>query len=286
MKLGLGTAQFGMKYGISNTKGQITFEEAEQILRLAKDLDIDTLDTAAAYGNSETVIGNCNTKGMRIVSKIPPHKDVDNISTWIKEQTDNIFFRCQKESIYALLFHNCDDILTTNGRKSYSYLRHLKEAGVLKKVGVSVYSPEQLERVLAEFDIDIVQLPLNIFDRRFENSGILKKLKQNNIEVHVRSVFLQGLLLMNSSEYPDNFKYFAHHLNQWQNWLKENNIKPLDACIRHIKSYREIDRVIVGIESARNLEEINRAFSSPFLKAPFSLSIEEEALINPSLWNT
>lgn len=286
MKLGLGTVQFGLNYGISNAKGQIPIDEVRQIIRLARDLGIDTLDTAAAYGDSETVLGMCNTDDMRIISKIPSIPSAVQIDNWIKKQTEQIFSRCNRQSIDGLLFHNCDDIFTTNGYKSYQYLVQMKKNRLLRKVGVSVYSPEQLERALTNFDIDIVQLPLNIFDRRFENSGMLKTLKNKNIEIHVRSVFLQGLLLMASSEYPNNFKRFLPHLNKWQAWLQANNISPLEACIRHIKSFKEIDRVIVGVESVQQLSEINRAFIASAFKAPMTLSSGEETLINPSLWNS
>lgn len=287
MRLGIGTVQFGLNYGIANQHGKVNLDQSRAIINYAKELGIDTLDTAAAYGESELVLGQCDLAGMRLVSKLQRlPTDLQDAAGWAEEQTKATLLRCKQTQLYGFLFHHADDLFTSAGHLAYQRLILLKEAGVIKKLGVSAYHPEQLDKILLDFDFDLVQLPLNVIDRRFCLSGCLDRLKKRNIEIHARSLFLQGLLLMNPTDYPDYFKPWKPLLEQWHLWVMGNSMSPLEACIQHVKSYQEIDRMIVGVENIKQLSEIASSFIREAQQAPAVFSLEEERLINPSNWSS
>ena len=198
----LGTVQFGVDYGVSNRIGRTYDAEIENILKYADKKDINMLDTAPAYGNSESIIGNfihncTNHKQWRVITKTLYSqsdticdKQVDELLDNLKLSQKNIY----QKSIYGLLIHNCDDLFLPGGEKLFQIMKKLKQDGVIKKIGVSVYSSKQIDRVLDNYQIDLVQLPLNILDQRLLNGGQLNRLKEYDVEIHARSVFLQGLL--------------------------------------------------------------------------------------------
>ena len=197
MKLGLGTVQFGCNYGISNQKGQVSPLEVEKILNFAYEQGIDTMDTANMYGNSEEVLGRFNLDNFKVVTK------TTKVNLALDENENlnrfkDAFYASQKKlgyiKLHGLMFHESMDLLGKCGSKLWDLLCDFKEKEYVEKIGVSVYYPETLMEIIDKFNIDIVQLPLNMLDQRF--IYLLKELKQKGIEIHTRSTFLQGLLLM------------------------------------------------------------------------------------------
>ena len=191
MKLSIGTVQIGLDYGISNQVGKVAFNEVQKILTFAKKHNITYLDTAMAYGLSEEVIGlyrkKNNDKDFKIITKIP---DTKHSTISINDMLEHALIRLSCDHVYALLLHTAENI----NKSTYAQLLSLKEQGKIKKLGVSVYSPEQAFLIAKNFNIDLIQLPLNIFDQRFIESGCLQFLKDKGIEIHTRSLFIQGLL--------------------------------------------------------------------------------------------
>lgn len=286
MKLAIGTAQFGMSYGVSNKYGQVSPDSAKEIINIAKKLGVDTVDTAIAYGNSESTLGYCDTKGVRIVTKIPKLPgNLHDPKEWVRQQVKESLARCRKNNLYAVLMHSVDDLRTKDGTIIYDILKKLQYEGLIEKTGVSVYSPEQLEGVIDQFKIDLVQIPLNPLDQRFESSGMLTQLNLRGIEIHVRSVFLQGLLLMPSATLPKYFSKWSLQLEEWRLWAVSNNLSPLQACIGHALSFDKIGRIVIGIENTNQLREITSAFSGRKIRTPPCFSTEDVGLINPSLWD-
>jgi aryl-alcohol dehydrogenase-like predicted oxidoreductase len=139
--------------------------------------------------------------------------------------------------------------------------------------------------VLENFDIDLVQLPLNIFDRRLIDNGMLKLLSQEGLEVHARSIFLQGLILMDNTSRPRKFDRWNSLWKSWMEWLNDYKISPLEASIRYAMSFSEISKVLVGIDSVNQLIEIMDAASGVLPPIPNELYTDDSLLLNPSNWD-
>ncbi len=284
-KLAVGTAQFGMSYGIANTSGQIQLEEGKKIIHTAKINGINTLDTAIGYGDSETQLGKIGVQDWKIITKVLPLPDENTEAVkWINEGVHNSLKRLQVESLYAVLFHVPDQLLSNNGASLYKALHALKEQGLIKKIGVSVYTPEQLGHLFSTFDFDIVQAPYNILDRRIETSGWLAKLAARKVEVHIRSVFLQGLLLMPALKRPEKFNRWNRIWDEFDQWLFENELTPLQACLNFVLNNPLVDKAVVGVDGVENILDIieNANKETPLL--PETISSMDLNLINPALW--
>jgi aryl-alcohol dehydrogenase-like predicted oxidoreductase len=287
VKLALGTAQFGLSYGISNQSGQVSREEVSQVLALARANGIDTLDTAVAYGDSEACLGAVGTQGFKIVTKLPDFPDqVSDLYTWVGDQMHASLHRLGVDSVYGLLLHHPRKLIGPRGKSLADALERLKAQRVVQKVGVSIYSPQELDALTQVFNIDIVQAPLNLMDQRLVTSGWLQRLHDRGVEVHTRSAFLQGLLLMQRETIPAKFSPWFQLFDLWHAWLKERGVTAAEACLAFVASQPLIDRVVVGVESCPQLQELLRAASkeSP-LQLP-DLRCQDERLINPSNWNS
>jgi hypothetical protein len=285
VKLALGTVQFGLPYGIANQAGQVSRSEAKAMLQLATVNGIDTLDTAIAYGESETCLGETGVHGFKVVTKLPPlPEDCVDVRGWVEGQIAASLTRLGVVGVYGLLLHRSEQLLGPQGKELYNALQCLKDKGVVQKVGVSIYSPRDLESFPTSVHLDLVQAPFNLVDRRLQTTGWLRRLKDAGVEVHARSVFLQGLLLMQQAAMPTKFAPWSELWEKWHGWLADRDVSPVHACLAFPLSCREIDRVVVGADNVRQLEQIiNAAGSSPPVDLP-DLRSEAEPLINPSLW--
>ncbi len=290
-KLALGAVQFGLDYGVSSDNGQVRFKELTKILEYASSNNIKVIDTAPSYGKSEEVLGKNEISNFKIITKTR-HFNNSNITSndakLLKKDFFNSLKKINKESIYALLIHNAEDLLKSDSKKIFDVLAELKKSRKIMKLGVSVYDVHQLESILNNFEIDIVQLPFNILDKRMIDSGMLENLHKNGIEVHARSVFLQGLLLMSKNNIPKKFNRWNDLWQIWHQWLNENQISPLEASLKYAISISEISKVLVGVQSRSQLEEIVIASTSDSAlpDIPPELFISDSKLLNPSKWSS
>lgn len=287
MKLALGAAQFGLSYGIANQSGQISRSEGIDLLRLALENGINTIDTAIAYGESECKLGEIGVEGWRIVSKLPaiPY-GCSNVVEWVTESTIESLRRLNVKSLYGLLLHRPQQLVEKNGDNIYRALEQLKQDGLIRKIGISVYDPSELDAICGRFPLDLVQAPFNIMDHRLIDTGWLHRLAERGIELHVRSIFLQGLLLMSMDNRPAKFAKWSHLWSEWHAWLKDENLTPLQACLRYALSFTDISRVIVGVDSHKQLKEIIDSANGDSLKIPEMFKIDNTELINPALWGS
>ncbi len=286
-RLALGTAQFGLPYGIANQVGQVTRLEAKRILQFGIDNGIDTLDTAIIYGDSEKFLGELGTQGFNLVTKLPAVPiDCSDLSDWVKSQVSASLSRLGVTSIYGLLVHQSEQLLGPHGPALYNELQLLKENGKVKKIGISIYSPTELQVLPDQYRFDLVQAPFNLIDQRLYHTGWLKRLKDNGVEVHVRSVFLQGLLLMKQADMPDKFLHWAGLWQKWYNWLEEYDGSAAQACLSLPLSFSEIDKVVVGVDGLNQLSQIvSAANKQQTIELP-DLQCQDENLINPANWPT
>ena len=286
-KLTLGTAQFGLNYGIANFKGQISFEESTKIIQLARLKGIESIDTAIAYGDSEKVLGKIGVNNFKIISKLPDiPSEITNIKSWVIQSIKKSLEHLKISKIYGLLLHR-SDLLTHNiASELYSVIQELKKLNYISKFGVSIYSPNELERIPSEYTLEIVQAPMNIIDQSLIRTGWLYKLKDLNIEVHVRSLFLQGLLLMTKEKRPKKFGRWDNLWNVWHTWLEENNYTPLQACLGFIRSIKEVDQIVVGVDNCTHLSQILEAYMSDlYYNIPEEMVSIDEDLIHPFRWS-
>lgn len=282
MKLALGTVQFGMDYGISNQQGQISESEVSDILSTAQAHQIDMLDTASAYGNAEQVIGKLHHQRFGLITKIAD-KDIDVIEQIIA----NTMQRLNATSLYGLLLHSTEHLLSSDLSVSIAKFLSLKASEQVHKVGVSVYSPDELQAVLEVFTPDLVQLPMNVFDQRFLQSGMLQRLKDNSVEIHVRSAFLQGLLLMPEDQIPKHFSPFIEHIHYYFKQLEEKEQSKVQGALGFFHTVPQlVDRLVVGCCSTHELVEIIAAFSKPPALDYAMFASDDETLILPSHWRT
>ena len=285
-RLALGTVQFGLSYGIANQDGQVSRSTAKAMLKLAAVNGVDTLDTAIAYGESEACLGEIGTDGFKIVTKLAAFPDsCADVDAWVQEQIALSLGRLGLASLYGLLLHRPEQLLGTKGNELYHALLGLKDDGLVQKVGVSIYSPNELEEVIKRFDLDLVQAPFNLVDQRMYNTGWLSRLKDREVEIHTRSAFLQGLLLMPYEAIPPQFATWSELWKRWHNWLSGNNVSALHACLSFPLSFPEIDRVVIGAESSVQLNQIIDASRRSLPVDLPELHCEDENLVNPSFWS-
>lgn len=280
MKLALGTVQFGLDYGIANKNGQLTIEEARKILEYAKKKNIETLDTASLYGNSEIILGKIGVEDYQVITKtIPLRKSVDEVLDNFYKSLENL----GTNHVQGLLIHDINDIKNKEFQQLYTKLEALKHNGLIDKIGFSTYTPEQIDFLLANFEFDLIQVPLNVFDTRLIEGGQLSALKDNGIEVHSRSVFLQGLLV-NFHNLPDYFLSWHRRFNEYQLMVSESHLSLLEYAVNFVLNIEEIDKVLVGVNSEIQLKEIVRAVKG--WSNLESFPIYDLNLIDPSLWKT
>ena len=212
------------------------------------------MDSAQAYGVSEEMIGKYWPQGRkkRIVSK--------HMSGLSPEQWENKFHESLKrlniDCMDSYLVHNKNDFKGPNGLKMMNWLHSLKERGLTQRVGISIYDKEDLEEIPWSI-VDLVQLPLSIYDQRHVENGTIDMLNNMGKSVHVRSVFLQGLILQEPDSMP-NFisKEFKKHHRKWLSSIKERNSNPLAEAINFINKYKNIEAMVVGVTNTAELKEI------------------------------
>ena len=286
MKLALGTAQFGMRYGISNVRGKVSQEDGKAIIQYAASVGIDTIDTAIAYGDSEQILGDIGVKDFKVVTKLPEIPDhINNVEDWVTKSIRDSIFYLGVDSLYALLLHRPSQLFESKGVKILTAIKSLKESGLVKNLGVSVYAPFELETLFDTYKFDIVQCPLNLVDRRLISSGWLKKLNTAGVEIHIRSCFLQGLLLLPRESIPSKFEAWNVLWDNWHTWMNSNKASPIEACISYVLSFPEITKVIVGVETKHQLEEIIGAVNSTQINNYPNISSNVTDLINPANWD-
>lgn len=285
----IGGAQLGMNYGIANHHGQVSELEVIKILNLAHSKQILTIDTASQYGTSENILGKFAQADFKIITKLSPlEPGITDVKNHIKNQCLLSLLRLQRNACEGLLVHHANDLLGSQGEWVYEALSELKTTNHVKKIGVSVYAPEQVDELMNRFKLDIIQFPLNILDQRFLKNHLLQELKQNGIELHARSIFLQGLLLMKPDAIRDYFKPIQPLLITLHQECQDKGLTINQALIEFVTSINEIDQYIFGIDNHQHLIEIIDSIST--CKDNRRIQSEKYAcndlnMINPMNWN-
>lgn len=273
-KIGLGTVQFGQAYGVSNSRGQVSKDEAAAILAKAAAGGISLLDTAANYGEAEQVLSRLDTGSFRIVTK------TISVKNGVAGVVARARASAQSLAADTLLVHAAADLAD---EALWPALQALKREGVFRKIGISVYAADDPARLAARFAPDVIQLPFSLLDQRLLKDGSLARLRELGVEVHARSLFLQGLLFMATP--PPKLAYAAGQLAAVKAKIQAAGSTPLAAALGFALSRPEIAIALVGVTAPAELEEILAAAGRPLPALDWEgLALNDETLLTPSRW--
>ena len=291
-KLALGTVQLGLQYGIrQRIYKPPTREESAEILGCAALHQVSFLDTAFEYGESEDIIGSLRSPGWspKFITKTPKLREgalFPKTGKLLQKAYEISCADLRVPSCYALLVHSPENLMQPGGNYLTDALLSLKQAGKVSKVGVSVYDREEIEQVMEHFPIDMVQLPMNLADQRLLEDGTLIELQSRGVEIHVRSAFLQGALLMELEEVPNGMEGLLPAISELNRRAVASGTTPLHILLRFLLDLKEIDAVVVGVNLAMQLEELCKVSIQP-LPEGLDLSplpVEDKSLFNPGTW--
>ncbi len=293
MKFGLGTVQFGTAYGVSNVQGQTSPAEAEKILLACAKAGVRIVDTAANYGDSERVLGRClsGATGLGIVTKAGMLTDITTPRAAydsLKASLTLSLQRVAKVKVYGFLLHRAAEFLGPHADHLFSALGELKRQGLAGKIGASVYTVAEAETLMQRYQFDLIQLPLNILDQSFLKGGTLAALRARGVEIHTRSLFLQGLILMEPAQIPAGLSALVPFVEKARGLAASRGTTVRQLAVDFVRQIREVDTVIVGVNDARQLAELIPAFVTPHLtvtvKDCASLAVSDARLVNPAQW--
>ena len=274
-KLVLGTVQFGLQYGV-NSAGRPSQEAVKSILTEAAKGGITTLDTSSAYGNSEEVLGNSIvTPGQfKIVSKYPKGE------TPVGEMFNSSLKRLKVDRLYGYLLHHFE--VYKNNPKVWDEFIALKESGKVQKIGFSLYAPEELEFILKNGSpFDLIQVPFNIFDKKF--LPYMKELHKKGVEIHVRSTFLQGLFFKDRNALPAKLQPMKKYLLQLDEFSKKSGLSISEIALNYNLQNPYIDGVLIGVDNVEQLQmNLNSVKDTPI---DIEIEVKEQELLNPVNWN-
>nr|WP_295869222.1 aldo/keto reductase [uncultured Chitinophaga sp.] len=287
-KLVLGTVQFGLKYGINNQSGQPTGEEVHRILTVARENYITTLDTADDYGNAQELIAqyhqrNPQTAAFDIISKLshnfnPSH----SVEQHIKERIRLLGI----PRFAAYMFHSFG-MFVRHPELLNGFLA-LKDAGLISKIGISVYTNAELEMVMKNDSIDIIQLPFNLLDNYSQKGAILETAKSRNKEIHVRSIYLQGLFFMDGTRIPSGLQNLRPYLEKIHQLAEDAGTSIARLSLQYVCNKPFVDKVLIGVDTLEqlqlNLQAVASAIDDDLIREIDKILVKDAALLNPVNW--
>ena len=281
----LGSAQFGQSYGISSSRAIVNSRDVARILDAAYSLGIRFIDTAPGYGESERLLGQNNIKRFSVITKLPKvPNQIQDVGAWVRETVSQSLEKLKIAAAHAVLIHDADQAMGDVGEVLCAALSSLKSEGLTEKIGVSVYSRMEADTLTLRFPLDIVQAPNNPLDHRFSQTAWRENLGKLKPDLHIRSIFLQGLLLMDESEQCNFFPEWKSLWHDWAAWLAETRQSAVGACVRHAARQRHAAGIVVGVESEFQLQQLVAELNEESLQLPKRFSTEGLALINPNSW--
>ncbi len=292
MKLALGTVQFGLPYGLANRFSPPADAEVMDILHSAAAAGVDLIDTATLYGDAEATLGRCMPQGhnFRIVTKTPKFAGLSGIEAvaTLNAAFEQSCVRLRDDGLYGLLTHDAGDLLGENGKVIWQAMLGLRSAGRVARVGSSVYTGAQIDALLERYELDLIQLPLSLLDQRLIEGGQLDRLAQRGVEVHARSAFLQGALLMDEDELPAHLSELRPFVAQVAVRARNLGVTRIEAALRYVANLPQVSAVVCGVGSARQFDEQLTALraTAPALSPDdvAACGCRDPRLLDPSQW--
>ena len=281
----LGTVQMGLTYGINNTKGKISLDDSLKILEYAFDKGIETLDSAESYGNAHQVIGIFHNKNLTKKFKV-----ITKLSHQINEDIDKKVDRYLKElnitQLDTLMFHSYasyeDNIV------NFDVLKRLKSKNKIKNLGVSVYTNNEIDKVILNEDIDVIQVPFNLLDNINLRNDIFKKAKSKGKIIHTRSALLQGLFFKDKNDSNMIVQNLKDELILLSDISKRDNMSISELALSYCLNQKTIDNVLIGVDSMNqlidNIKTVNYTLKQKTIDSVNAIKIQNLDLLNPSLW--
>jgi aryl-alcohol dehydrogenase-like predicted oxidoreductase len=291
-RLVLGTVQFGLPYGIANRSGQsVPIPTVKKILQYAFAKGVGLIDTAYAYGESEKVLGEVlvdeEFAAFKVITKTLSFFAAETINALAISQVEAAFTeslaRLKKTQVYGLMVHHADDLLKPGGEKLYQMLMQWKALGKVQKIGCSFYSPRQLEQVLERYSMDMVQVPINLFDQRFLQNNLLLELQKNKTEIYARSLFLQGLLLTEPDAVPQAMAYVKPLLTKLKAFCQQKNISVLRFALSFAQALQDV-YYVMGFQKLEEFQEVIDVHETHMVFDFSEWAVDDECVVNPTKW--
>lgn len=296
----LGTVQLGMKYGIANKTGQPDKGIAKKILSTAFSKGVNVLDTAHNYGESETIISETLSEypkrdDILVVTKLEPFDaaqclDSDSIRKRIDESLKGSLEHLRSGCVSFFMLHDPRHMTSCDGEVMRQLLKFRAE-GAIKNIGVSVYTSEEADLALLTENISAIQIPFNVFDQRLRRSGFLDRASSKGVVVFARSVFLQGLILMDNADVPEHLQEILPLKKELREICQQAGRPIKEVALKFPLMQEGISSIVVGVDTSEHLEENLACFDSPPLDTETVSSIQSafkdvpEYLLNPALWH-
>lgn len=291
-RLVLGTAQLGMRYGIANTAGKPDFETAQRILEVAWKNGIRQFDTAQAYGDSEEILGHVFkslgiSQKARIISK--PHPNLDHLDPGtMKQALHQTLNKLNTKNLFCYMLHS-EELLDLWDHGLQEILKGFLREGLTRHIGIALYSPERAMQALETEDISVIQIPTNILDSRFQRSGVGALAKDLGKKVYIRSVFLQGLLLMKNDQVPENLQFASTVVKKLNTYANQLSLSPTALALGYVKVTEPDAQIIFGAETPgqveKNVSIWKHGFSLDMFDAlPSVLGTIDDRIVDPTQW--
>ena len=282
--LGLGSAQFGCDYGISNTRGRVSEDEVRQILSYAADCRITHIDAAHYHGDVERILGRCwpfPSPFKPQVRTLRLEKGLEWLESRLRRSVDHMGLA----RIHSALVDSAEDLTGAEGDALWARLEKLKAEGLISRIGISATYDDAPVLLAKRFKPDIMQVPVSILDQRLVKNGALEQLAGLGVEVQVRSVFLQGLLFLPRETLPPNLAPIGPHLSRVRRIMAECGADPLHAALSYALNLPGVSTVIVGVTSAAELRAIVAASERKAPRVLYDmLALNDEIALDPNQW--
>ena len=283
MKVIIGSANFSNKYGISNYKIS-SIQELKRIISYCKKNGINCIDDAISYGNIDSVFKKIDTKNLNFITKIKLPKNyklIKNLKLYFLDIIRESLKILGKKKYSCLLAHE----VSSNKKKNIlilDVLNFIKKKKLTNKIGISAYNPKEVYSMLNLTKLDVVQVPINIFDRRLINSELINLLIKKKIEIQARSIFLQGALIAKKT--PLKLKKYDSSFKDWQKWCFKRKLNKVKACIHFIKKLNKISSVVIGINDIKQLREIIKFLKEKTIDISYDNILKNNDILDPRKW--
>ena len=293
MELCLGTVQFGMQYGVASA-GRPGYDEVERMLRYAADHGITAIDTASAYGEAENFVGRflkrSDRKKLEVITKIRPgalyNVQPDKYYNALKQNVKNSLANLNTDYLDVCLFHNAEYAENEAALEALAGLKHEK---LIRKTGISIYTPSEFTAASGSPHVDVIQIPYNLLDTRLDGP-----LKRTDKEIHARSIFLQGLLLMAADDLPKELWDAKPYLQRIDSYCEYYGLTRMQVLVNFVKIQPKINKIVFGVDNIDQLQQVAEAFQNTAGDPPRlhdtlreladEFTITDERIIMPNLW--